>query len=208
MAIYANPTYFEREAEGHIEHVLVAVRYTGPNRWYANNSAHTQGRWPTDANFLEGIWYVGFVPEAIPQGIAGEGVAWFERNEHFDVAFDRATIARVILEYGGAELIPGGPIGEGDTLPGFDEKVRDALGLEPPHEAGKPEIDQLYDIADIDRTEGIDTRDAETVFVEDYGRDELKELVKETREDASEFSLRGASMHDMAAYLVEQGIEP
>lgn len=208
MSIYANPSYFEREQEGHIEHVLVAVRYTGPSRWYNNNSAASQGKWPTNQNFLQGIWHVAFVPESTPSGMSGEGVAWFERNEHFDVAFDPETIARAIIEDNGGELNVGGPIGEGESVRGFDAKLRESLGLEDPIAAGMPLIDQLYEVAGIDRTEGLDDRGPVELFVDDYDRDELKDLVTDTREDASEFSLRGVSMQDMAEYLVEKGVEP
>lgn len=208
MAIYANPEYWERDQEGHIDHVLVAVKYTGPDRFYSNNSTATQGRWPTRGNFLQDIWYVAFVPEDTPEGASGEGVAWFDRHEHFEVAYEPADIARAIVEYNGGELVPGGPIGEGDTVPGFDGRVREALGLEEQVQAGKTYEEQLRELADIDDADAVEEPDPVDEFVGSYTRAELKEVVKATREDAEEFSLRGKSMQDMAEYLVGQEVDP
>lgn len=204
-AIYANPEYFERDEEGLIDHVLVAVRWVGNSRWYSNNSTHTQGRWPTGQNFLHGSWYVAFVPESVPPGDPGEGIAWFERNEGFEVEYDPARIAEVLLDHGFDGIEAGGPIGDGDTLPGFDEKARNALGIEPVAEAGKTELEQLKELAGMEASPAdAPSQEPDEYLVNEYDRTALKEAVKATREDTDEFSLRGKSMADMAAYLVDK----
>lgn len=204
MAIYANPDYWEQDERGHIDHVLTAVKYVGPSRFYSNNSASTQGRWPTRGNFLHGIWYVAMVPESVPEGVSGEGVAWFERNDAFEVEFEPAAIARALIEDNAGELAPGGPIGDGDSLPGFEERVREALGLVDEIEAGTTYDEQLRELAGLtDAPDEAEEATGAEYLVEEYGRDELKAAVKAVRESTDEFSLRGKSMRDMADYLVE-----
>lgn len=205
MAILANPSHFELEAQGDTEQVLVAVRYTGPNRRYSNRSAANQGLWPDYTDFIHDVWYVAFVPEDPPEGASAAGVAWFERNSNFDVAYDPEAIAGVLLDRNYLSLEPGGPIGEGDTLPDFDSKLRDALGLEDPVEAGASYEDQLRDLAGRDDEEdGSDADDPVDKMVAEHDRGELKDRVEGVREDAQEFSLRGASMEDMAEFLVSK----
>lgn len=207
MAIYANPDYFEREQDGHIEQVLVAVRYVGPSRWFSNPSTATQGRWPTGQNFLVDQWYVAFVPESTPDGDPGEGIAWFERSPAFEVEYDPEAIAAVLVDNNLYEEQPGGPIGDGESVPGFPERVRDALGLEDPVTAGASDVEQLKALAGAGDG-GPERPDPVEEFVSEYDRTELKDVVKATREDTDHFNLRGKSMRDMAEFLVEEGVEP
>lgn len=202
MAIYANPSYWEQDLAGEFNHVLVAVRYTGPSRRYSNNSAATQGRWPTSQDFLQGHWYTAFVPESTPDNDPGEGIAWFERSPDFEVSYDAEQIAEVLVQQYEGEIEAGGPIGDEDTLPEFDERVHEALGLEAPEEAGETYSQQIAELAGVPTEEVQDDLSPEEQLVQDYDREELKEQVKDEREDSGEFSLRGASMQDMAEFLV------
>lgn len=205
MAILANPDHFEREQRGDTNQVLVAVRYVGNSRRYSNRSAATQGLWPDYTSFLADEWYVGFVPEAVPKGGDAAGVAWFERSDVFEVEYDPERIAEILLDRNYVSLEPGGPIGEGETVPGFEAALQEALGIQPPHEAGATYADQLKAMAGVeDAPAEADDVTPEERLVNEHDRAELKEMVKEAREDAGEFSLRGASMEDMAAFLVEK----
>lgn len=203
MPILANPDYFQKEADGEVEQVLVAVKFVGDNRHYSNNAVVNQGRFPDRMTFIQGQWYVGFVPEETPDYDEGTGIAWFERSGDFEVVFDPEEIAEILLSYNYVDLDPAGPIGDGDTLPGYHAKVADALDLEDEIEAGMTHEEQLREMANLDDDAGPEAQDPVDALVYNHDRGELKELVKEHREDASEFSLRGASMEDMAEFLVE-----
>lgn len=205
MSILANPSYFEQEQLGTIEQALVAVRYVGASRKYSSPAAANQGRFPDRHAFLRNVWYVAFVPETVPDGDSGSGVAWFERSSDFDVEFDPERIAEILLDKNYLDLEPGGPIGESDALPGFNQKVADALGLEDEIEAGATYEDQLKSMAGVDEAAATEEADPVDQLVNEHDRAELKERVKAARADAEEFSLRGASMQDMAAFLVETG---
>lgn len=204
MAILANPQYFEQEHEGNVEQVLVAVRYVGPNRKYSSNAAVNQGRFPNRQAFLNGQWYVAFVPETLPDDDTGTGIAWFERSAEFDVAFEPERIAEVLLERNYVSLAPGGPIGEGDSLPGFDAKVEEGLGLDDEIEAGASYEEQLEELAGVEEAPATEDLSDEERLVQDHDRGELKDRVEDAREDADEFSLRGVSMEDMAEFLVSK----
>lgn len=204
MAILANPQYFEQERQGNIEQALAAIRYTGPDRKYSSNAVANQGRFPDRQTFLNGQWYVAFVPETVPEGDTGTGIAWFERSAEFDVEFDPERIAEILLDRNYLSLEPGGPIGETDTLGDFHGRVAEALGLEDPVEAGATYEEQLKELADVDEAVATDEADPVAELVNNNDRGELKERVKDAREDADEFSLRGVSMEDMAEFLVEK----
>lgn len=204
MSILANPSYFEQEQQGNTEQVLVAVKYTGKQRFYTNAAAWNQGRWPDETSFRQDTWYVGFVPEYVPDGDPGSGLSWFERSSPFEVELEPEGIAEILLDKNYLDLEPGGPIGDGDSVPGFDAKVVDALGLEPPVEAGATHAEQLREMAGVDDAPATEEPDPVEEFVNEYDRNELKEQVKTAREDAEEFSLRGASMEDMAEFLVSK----
>lgn len=208
MAILANPSYFEQEQQGNTEQVLVAVRYTGKQRFYSNASAWNQGRWPDETSFRQDTWYVGFVPEYVPDGDPGSGLAWFERSSPFEVELSPEGIAAILLEKNYLDLEPGGPIGEGETVPGFDRKLQEALGLQDPVDAGASYTEQLKDLAGVDEAP-VEDEDLsrEDELVNEYDRGELKAAVKAVREDAEEFSLRGVSMDDMAEFLVDKDVE-
>lgn len=204
MAILANPDHFEMDHDGEIEQELVAVKYVGTDRRYSNRSAATQGLWPDYTSFSRDVWYVAFVPESVPEGVSASGMAWFERNADFEVVYDPERIAGILLDRNYVSLEPAGPIGERDTLPGFWDRLHEALGIEDPAEAGARYEEQLRELAGRDDPDD----DVETVatakdLVDSFTRAELKEGVKAVRVDASEFSLRGTTMDEMADYLVE-----
>lgn len=205
MAILANPSYFEQEQQGNTEQALVAVKYTGKQRFYTNAAAWNQGRWPAETSFRQDTWYVGFVPEYVPEGDSGSGLTWFERSSPFEVELDPAGIAEILLQKNYLELEPGGPIGDGDSLPGYYQKLEEGLGLVDEIEAGQTHEEQLRELAGVDEAPAVeeDLSDEERL-VQELDRDELKDRVKEAREDAEEFSLRGASMEEMAEFLVDK----
>lgn len=207
MAIYANPSYFEQDERGTIDQVLVAVRYVGPSRRYSNNSTATQGRWPTNQDFLTDLWYVAFVPESTPDGDPGEGIAWFERSPEFEVEYDPEHIAEVLVDRYDGEIEAGGPIGENDRVPDVEGKMRDALDLDDPtSKGGTAYREQLKDLAGVDDEAAAgDPLSEEERLVHDHDRTELKDMVKDARADAEEFNLRGKSMEDMAEFLVAKG---
>lgn len=207
MGILANPQYFEQDRAGNAEQVLVAARYVGRSRMYSGSAPVNQGRWPTRQSWLADQWYVAFVPETVPDNDPGAGVAWFERADDFEVEYDPEQIAAILLDRNYVTLDPAGPIGDGESVPGFDQALRDALGLEDPIDAGQRYDEQLRDLAGIDET-GEPEADPAEALVQDYGRSELKAAVKAVRADTDEFSLRGKSMADMADYLVEAADDP
>lgn len=207
MAILASPDHFEQDREGEIEQTLVAVRYVGNRRRYTNRSVASQGLWPEYTSFRKGSWYVAFVPESVPDGVSAAGVAWFERNDNFEVAYDPERIAEILLDQNYVDLQPGGPIGERDALPNFQEKVHDALNLQPQHVGGTYE-EQLRELADVDEDVGPDDPDPVDELVNAFTRGELSDSVKAVREDSDEFSLRGVTMEEMAEYLVDQTDDP
>jgi hypothetical protein len=105
----------------------------------------------------------------------------------------------VLLSKNYVDLQAGGPIGDDDVLPGFNDKLADALGLEDEIQAGMTYEEQLAELAGVENTPAEQPREDELFHA--YDRGELKAAVKAVRADADEFSLRGASMEDMAAYL-------
>jgi len=207
LAINANPEYFETEEKEDFEHELVAIRYVGPNRRYSNSSTVTQGRYPTNQDFVRDSWYVAFVPEATPEADPGEGLAWFERSSAFEVSYEPATIARILVEKYEGEIEAGGPF-PGNDFGGFRPRVYDALGLKSEAEAGATIAEQLAELAGTDVEAEVEDVDPVDLFVEEYDRGELKDLVKETREGTDEFALTGKNMRDMAEFLVEKEVEP
>lgn len=206
MAVLANPQYFELEQDDEAEQVLVAARFVGDARKYSGSAPVNQGRWPDNQIWLEDQWYVAFVPERVPENDSGAGVAWFERAGSFEVEFDPERIAEILVDRNYVDLQPGGPIGDGDTVPGFWGKLEDALGIEDEIEAGESYADQLEALAGVDDSPATAESDPVDAMVNEYGRGDLKDKVKAAREDADEFSLRGASMQDMAEYLVDQEV--
>jgi len=197
MGVIALEQNLEQEAAGEIRGLeLIALRYTGQHSSVATRGAlASQGRWPGTAPLNAGIWYFALVPD--------EGLAYLENRDDLDIVYadDRERFAEALLS---KDRLPDNVFGRGAD-PELRDRVYEALGLEDPVDGGRIP-NQLRDIAGVneeDADEGGDDGRAATL-VNEYGRDELKAAVKEVREDADEFSLRGAEVTEMAEFLAEQ----
>jgi hypothetical protein len=202
MTVDANEDYMDREDEGYISLVLVAVRYVGSSANKNDPSSVNQGRYPARRTFRQGTWYFGLVPESTPDGDSSVGVAWFERAGDWEVEYDPIEVASLMLD---KNYLPPNVFGDSPN-PRVRERVIDSLGLEDEVEAGQTYEEQLAELAGVDEEEatvGAELSRSEELLQE-YDRGTLKEAAKEVREDADDFSLQGVSTEEMADYLAEQ----
>jgi hypothetical protein len=197
MGVIALKQNLEQEAAGEIRGLeLIALRYTGQHSSVATRGAlASQGRWPGTAPLNAGIWYFALVPD--------EGLAYLENRDDLDIVYadDRERFAEALLS---KDRLPDNVFGRGAD-PELRDRVYEALGLEDPVDGGRIP-NQLRDIVGVDEEdadEGGDDGRAATL-VSEYGRDELKAVVKEVREDTDEFGLRGAEVTEMAEFLAKQ----
>jgi hypothetical protein len=200
VGVHANDEFLDLEGEADVTHTLAAIRYTGGGS-YTDPSVNNQGRYPVRQSFASGTWYFSLIPESTPESDPGTGVAWFERSDDFEVEYDPAEIARLML---GKNYLPTNVFGDSPE-PRVQQRVLDALGLEDEVEAGQTYEEQLAELAGADEDEVVDERSRSEELFNDYDRGELKGAVKQVREDADEFSLQGASTEEMAEFLAEQG---
>lgn len=199
MAVIALQQNIDQEQAGEIRGLeLVALRYTGTHSSIATRGAlASQGKWPGTAPLNQGVWYFALVPD--------EGLAYLENRDDLDLVYadDAEGFAEALLA---KNRLPGNVFGRRADLD-LQDRVFDALGIENPMQAGPVEA-QLREIADIDEPEDEDTDQADdgrvSALVNEYSRGQLKEAVKDIRENADEFSLRGAGVTDMAEFLAEQ----
>ena len=198
MGVHANDEFLNLEGEADVTHTLVAIRYTGGGS-YTDPSVNNQGRYPVRQSFASGTWYFSLIPESTPESDPGTGVAWFERSDDFEVEYDPAEIARLML---GKNYLPTNVFGDSPE-PRVQQRVLDALGLEDEVKAGQTYEEQLAELAGADGDVTVE-ESREDTLVANYDRGTLKQAVKTVREDSDEFSLRGKSMEEMAGYLAEQ----
>jgi len=198
MGVIALQQNFDQLESGDIRGlVLVAVRYVGEHSSLATRGAlASQGKWPGTAPLNNGVWYFALVPD--------EGLAYLENRDDLDLVYadDAGAFAEALLS---KNRLPQNVFGRRADLD-LQEEVFEALGIEDPMQAGPVEA-QLREIAGIEESaEDDDQADDGRVasLVGDYSRSQLKAAVKEAREDASEFSLRGADKSDLAEFLAEK----
>ncbi|GGO03528.1 hypothetical protein [Haloarcula pellucida] len=198
MGVIALQENLEREQSGEIRNLeLIALRYTGEYSSIATRGTlASQGKWPGTAPLNNGVWYFALVPD--------EGLPYLENRDDLDVVYadDRERFAETLLS---KNRLPDNVFGRGAD-PGLRDRVYDALGLEDPVDGGRIPT-QLAEIADVDEDDADATDeddDRVATLAQEYGRSQLKEAVKSVREDADEFSLRGAGVTEMAEWLAEQ----
>jgi len=177
---------------------LIALRYVGEHSSLATRGAlATQGKWPGTAPLNNGVWYFALVPD--------QGLAYLENRDDLDLVYadDAERFAEALLS---KNRLPENVFGRRADLD-LQEQVFDALGIEDPMEAGPVEA-QLREIAGVEASDDIDDDDQDdgrvSTLVSEHSRSTLKQAVKEVRDDASEFSLRGADKSDLAEFLAEK----
>lgn len=199
MGVIALKQNLEQEADGEIRGLeLVALRYTGDQSSIATRGTFaTQGKWPGTAPLNNGIWYFALVPD--------EGLAYLENRDDLDLVYadDREAFAEALLS---KNRLPDNVFGRGANTR-LRDCVYEALELQDPVDGGRIP-NQLRDIAGVDEPadeEGDQADDGRAAtLAQEYSRSQLKEAVKEVREDADEFSLRGAEVIEMAEFLAEK----
>lgn len=173
---------------------LVALRYTGSHSSLATRGAlASQGKWPGTAPLNNGVWYFALVPD--------EGLAYLENRDDLELVYadDAEAFADALLS---KTRLPQNVFGRRADLD-LQERVFETLGIEDPMQAGPVEA-QLREIAGVeepDETDDANDDDRVSALVSEHSRAQLKDAVKEVREDADEFSLRGADKSDLAEFL-------
>ncbi|WP_136396837.1 hypothetical protein [Natrinema thermotolerans] len=198
MGVIALQDNIEQEQNGEIRGLeLVALRYSGDKSSIATRgSLASQGKWPGTAPLNNGTWYFALVPD--------EGLAYLESRNDLDLVYadDRERFAEALLS---KNRLPDNVFGRGAD-PRLRDRVYEALELQDPVDGGRIP-DQLRNIADIDEADVEDDQADDgraATLASEYSRTQLKEAVKEVREDADEFSLRGSGVTEMAEFLAEK----
>ncbi len=201
-SITASSYDIEREEAGETTLELVAVRYTGSQTVWAAEAHLSSAGWPSAAPLdggpdaeSDGSWKFALVPD--------EALGHLEGRPDIDVVYadQRERFAGLLLEQ---NRLPGNVFGRGADID-LQNRVFDALGLDSVAKAG-PFEEQLRDIAGADEPAPEPEPEKSTVnkLVDTYDREQLKEVCKELREDASEFNLQtNASKTARAEYIAE-----
>lgn len=198
MGVIALKDNLEQEEDGEIRGLeLIALRYTGDQSSIATRgSLASQGKWPGTAPLNNGVWYFALVPD--------EGLPYLENRDDLDLVYadDREAFAEALLS---KNRLPDNVFGRGADAR-LRDRVYDALNLQDPVDGGRIP-DQLRDIAGVEASEEANDQADDgraSTLASEYSRSQLKGAVKEVREDADEFSLRGAEVTEMAEFLAEK----
>lgn len=195
--------HLEQEAAGEIALELVAVRYTGSHTIYNVEQHLTQAGWPGSAPLdggptadADGAWQFALMPDS--------GLAHLEGRTDLDVVYadQRERFAEVLLEQ---SALPENVFGRGANQD-LQNRVTDALDLDPPGESGLSWADQLRAIVGDDEAAAEDDAPEERSLAGEladaYTRHELGDICKELREDPSAFNLQqNAGKTDRAEYI-------
>lgn len=185
----------EREERGETSLELVAVQYTGPRHSVASTPLNTHGMWPGTRPLVPSVTYVALVPD--------EGVAFLENRNDLDVSYEPADIAAAFLS---RNYLPTRVFGQ-QMDARLNDRVMDALDMEfqgVANEDGNREA--LRAIAGdeaVDEPGGDDEPSRAEYLAEEYTREELKDAVKDLREDSDDVSLNSKKT-EFAEWLADR----
>lgn len=197
MSVIALEHHLEKERNGEYPLELVAVQYDGPKSSLSVGNALTaQGGWPGTGILNNGVWYFALVPD--------DGrLAYLENRNDLNIVYpdDQERFAELLLD---KPRLPSNVFDRGADRD-LQERFFDALGLKPTVEGGplREQLEAMAPDGAVDADEDM-TDQSRVKELAEQPRDALKEAVKEVREDADEFSLRGAGKTDMAEFLADQ----
>jgi hypothetical protein len=208
--VYTHPDNHEWEQQGDAELVFVGLRYTG-NRSIENTPAlKTRGAWQGPTRWNPGQVRFGLVPDwanadAVEQG---RNVANIEAMGNFDVIYDPAEIAEILLD---KNYLPTNVFGQGHDRY-VRRKVFEHMGIEDEgiiyYDDDTPDAEEPY-LAQLRAIAGVDPEDAAEA-AEDTSRSEGSRIAADyPRSDVAtaadilgyEGDIDTASKTDLAEYV-------
>lgn len=203
--VIASQDHLDDEQAGEATLELVAIRYTGRRTIYSVEQHLTQAGWPGGAPLdggpkpdSDGAWQFALVPDS--------ALATLEGRPDIEVVYgdQRERFAEILLD---RNRLPENVFGRGADRT-LQERVIDALELDPPGEVGVTWETQLKAVAGReDEDEDTDEPDAEAQslagqLADEYTRHELGDLCKALRPDPSACNLNDkAGKTDRAEYV-------
>lgn len=178
--VHTHPKHHKLEEEGEVELVLIALRYTGGRTIENTPQIQERGGWQGPVRWNPGQERIGFVPDWAAESLEqGRNVANIERMGKFEVIYDPAEIAEILLK---KNYLPPNVFGQA-----HDRKVRtrffEEMGMEPEgivydRADEEPYRQQLREIAGIEVDDDKQAEDAARSFgteiQNDYPRSDVE----------------------------------